>query len=98
MTKLALINALFERMDWVWGEEGFDGEAHEYDWLLANYGITEEEDVMWMLILQHGMDDLEPEDRDDKELMAFLEDEPSVVGFLEAFLQKYRASDQVYPR
>lgn len=98
VTKVELINAIFERMDVVWGEEGFDGEAQEYDWLLANYGITDEEDVMWMLILQHGMDDLESEDRDDEELMTFLENEQAVVGFLEAFLQKYQSSDKVYPR
>lgn len=98
MTKVALINDIFERMDAVWGEEGFDGTQQEYDWLLANYGITDEEDVMWMLILQHGMDDLEPEDRDDEELMTFLENEQSVVEFLEHFLQKYQSSDKVYPR
>lgn len=98
MTRIELINAIFERMDVVWGEEGFDGEAQEYDWLLANYGITDEEDVMWMLILQHGMEDLESEDRDDEELMTFLENEQAVVGFLESFLQKYQSADTVYPR
>ncbi len=98
MTKVALINAIFERMDVVWGEAGFDGESQEYDWLLENYGISDEEDVMWMLILQHGMDDLEPEDRDDEELMAFLENEQAVVEFLEVFLQKYQSSDKAYPR
>lgn len=98
MTKVALINAIFEQMDRVWGEEGFDGEEQEYDWLLANYGITEEEDVMWMLILQHGMDDLEPDDREDEELMTFLENEQAVIRFLETFLHKYQGSDLVFVR
>ena len=98
MTKVELINAIFERMDAVWGEDGFDGEPQEYDWLLASYGISDEEDVMWMLILQHGMDDLESEDREDEELMAFLENEQAVDEFLAAFLLKYQSSDKVYPR
>jgi len=65
---------------------------------VQTYGITEEEDVQWQLILQDDMDDLPEEDLEDEELMTFLADQPAVVAFLEAFLRKYREHSAVYPR
>lgn len=98
MTKPELIEAVMAEMSRVWGQEGLGGEKGEYEWLVQTYGITEEEDVQWQLILQDGMDDLPEEDLEDEELMTFLADQPAVVAFLEAFLQKYRERSVVYPR
>ena len=98
MTKAELIDAVMAEMSRVWGQERLGGEKREYEWLLQTYGITEEEDVQWQLILQDDMDDLPEEDLEDEELMAFLADEPAVVTFLVAFLQKYLEHSSVYPR
>lgn len=98
MTKAELIEAVMAEMSRVWGQEGLGGEKREYEWLLQIYGITEEEDVQWQLILQDDMDDLPEEDLEDGELMTFLADQPAVVTFLEAFLQKYREHSAVHPR
>jgi len=82
MTKADLIDAVMAEMSRVWGQEGLGGEKREYEWLLQTYGITEEEDVQWQLILQDDMDDLPEEDLEDGELMTFLADQPAVVTFL----------------
>jgi hypothetical protein len=98
MTKPELIEAVMAEMSRVWGQDGLGGEKREYEWLAQTYGITEEEDVQWQLILQDDIDDLEEEDLEDEELMTFLADEPAVVAFLEGFLQKYQKHSVVYPR
>jgi hypothetical protein len=98
MTKAELIEAVMAEMNRVWGHEGLGGEKREYAWLLQTYGITEEQDVQWQLVLQDDVDDLPEEDLEDEELMAFLTDEPAVKAFLEAFLQKYQSSSVVYLR
>ena len=56
MTRPELIEAVLTEMHRVWGDEGFGGTFPEYEWLLANYGITEEEDVQWQFVLQYHMD------------------------------------------
>ncbi|WP_338496600.1 hypothetical protein [Delftia tsuruhatensis] len=98
MTKSELIDGVLHEMDRVWGDEGLDGKTEEYEWLLKNYNISEEEDVQWQLILQHHMDDLPAEDQEDDEVMSFLEDPHAVKQFLQAFLAKYKTSSATYPR
>ena len=98
MTKPELIDAILAEMSRVWGQEALGGEKAEYEWLAQTYGITEEVDVQWQLVLQDDMDDLPEEDLEDEELMLFLADEPAVIAFLESFLQKYQRSSDVYPR
>ncbi|EIC31340.1 MULTISPECIES: ATP-binding protein [Methylomicrobium] len=96
ITKAELIDSILEEMDRVWGEDGLGGEPDEYAWLLENFNITEEDDVQWQLILQHSMNDLYDEDLEDEELMTFLEDDQSVIQFLQEFLGKYKNSSASY--
>ena len=99
MTKSQLIEAVLKEMDRVWGEDkGLGGTDEEYAWLLANYEISEEEDVKWQLVLEGSMGDLPEEDADDPEVQEFLDDEAAVHVFLEGFLEKYHGSTAVYQR
>jgi hypothetical protein len=85
-------------MERVWGENGLHGEPEEYAWLTIHYGITEEEDVQWQLVLQYSDDDLPQEDKEDEDVMNFLEDDDAIASFLKNFLQKYKSNNQAYPR
>lgn len=96
MTRDELIDAVLERMERVWGEDGFGGEAEAYDWLQKIYGITEEDDVSWQLILQDSMDDLPEEELEDSELMSFLNYDDAVVQFLKTLLTKYQSASEIY--
>ena len=97
MTEEELIDAVIAEMERVWGESGLHGEPEEYTWLETNYGITEEEDVKWQLALQYNYHDLPDEDKEDEEVMSFLEDEKAVMDFLKSFLQKYKSNSLTYP-
>jgi len=96
MNKAQLIQAVLQEMERVWGPEGFGGESEEYAWLQSRYGISEEEDVQWQLILQYEIDDLPEEDWEEEEIMQFLEDNFAVVLFLEGLLRKYRRSTETF--
>lgn len=91
MNREELIDAIMVEMARVWGTDGFGGEPAAYEWLNSEYGITEEEDVQWQLIVEYDIEDLDDEDLHDDELMTFLEDDPAVVLFLERLLHKYRS-------
>lgn len=77
---------------------GFDGTFAEYDWLGTNYGVTEDEDVQWQLIIdpEGAEEDLDASDPDDGETIAFLENPERVRLFLEGLLSKYRANTVSY--
>jgi hypothetical protein len=96
MSRTTLIEAVLVEMDRVWGPEGFGGSFADYDWLLAHYGISEEEDVNWQFVLQHATDDLPDEDAEDAEVMLFLDDDAAVGQFLRELLQKYRNGTAVH--
>ncbi|SFI36696.1 putative phosphothreonine lyase domain-containg protein [Nitrosomonas sp. Nm34] len=96
MRKTQLIDAIFVEWDRIWGSKGFDGTSSEYNWLQHNYGISEEDDVRWQLILEHDADELADEDREDHELMKFLEDEHAVQQFLQQLLRCYRSASIAY--
>jgi|ERR1043165_2923424 hypothetical protein len=98
MHKDHIIDAILFEMERVWGPEGFGGEIAEYEWLLANFNITEEEDVRWQLVLQQHMDDLPEEDREDPEVIQFLQNDTLVDKVLAAVLTKYRSNSATYPR
>ncbi|CAJ0800211.1 hypothetical protein LMG7141_03790 [Ralstonia condita] len=91
MDRAELINAILTRMEQVWGDGGLSGEPEQYAWLLEHFGISEEEDVQWQLVLEYDMDELSEEDREDPEVMQFVEDEEQVVRFLENLLRKYES-------
>ncbi|MEK4031513.1 hypothetical protein WOA01_00125 [Methylocystis sp. IM2] len=93
-----LIDEIMKEMDRVWGEEGFEGTFEEYEWLLKNYGISEDEDVEWQMILQESVDDLPEEDANDPDVMEFLEDRQKVHESLKNILTKYRSFTDVFPR
>ena len=80
----------------MWGDEGFGGTLLEYEWLLTNYDITEEEDVQWQFVLQYDMDDMPEEDWEDEEVMQFVEDDAAVLPFLRMLLRKYRSGAATY--
>lgn len=96
MKKSQLVEEVLNEMSRVWGGDGFDGTAIEYEWLLRNFNIKEEEDVRWQLILQHESADLPAEELDNEEVMRFLEDDEAVVNFLMVFLSKYKSSAEIY--
>jgi hypothetical protein len=95
-----LIAAIIEEIDRVWGGlENFDGTYDQYDWLLEHYGITEEEDVWWQIVLEDNTGDLasdHPEDAEDEDVISFLGDEQAIQTFLEHLLQKYRSNTLTY--
>jgi hypothetical protein len=98
MTDAKLMEMILEEIARVWGDDdGLVGEPAEYAWLQEHYGISEEEDAKWHLLLQENMGELSEEDMEDPEVEAFLEDEAAVTAFLELFLTKYRSSDAIYP-
>jgi hypothetical protein len=94
----SLVNAVLVEITRVWGEEGLQGSAPEYAWLLETYGISEEEDVQWQLVFEYEIDEMLAEDLDDEEVMAFVEDDAAVIAFLNRFLAKYRSSAATFPR
>lgn len=98
MRKNQLIAAIIAEMDRVWGEDGFDGTSDDYQWLQKNYGISEEDDVLWQLILEYDADELSEEDLEDQELMVFLEDKKAVRQFLQRLLESYRNTSTVSPK
>lgn len=78
----------------------FEGDPEEYAWLLATYGVTEEEDVQWSNVLAWEQGEFESDLYDEEELgehEAFLEDDAAVVAFLEGLLAKYLSSTAVIP-
>ncbi|MCP5244100.1 MAG: DUF1917 domain-containing protein [Burkholderiales bacterium] len=97
MRKTKLIDAIFDEWDRVWGSEGFNGTPSEYAWLQENYGISEEDDVRWQLILEYDANELADEDLDDRDLMEFLEDQKAVQKFLQFLLTCYRSASVAYP-
>jgi hypothetical protein len=98
MDREELMRLVSAEMTRVWGEPGFSGDTVGYEWLLDNYGITEEEDARWIAILCDSMGDLLEEDLDDDELMAFLDSDEAVYRFLTGFLVKYRSSNATFQR
>jgi hypothetical protein len=98
MNRAQLIDAIFQEMQRVWGEEGPRGEPEESAWLEKHYGISEEQDIQWELILAYEADEMDEEDLADDELMESLEDNLTVILFLEGLLRKYQSGTAVYPR
>lgn len=98
MRRSQLITAIITEMDRIWGEDGFDGDSDDYQWLQENYGISEEDDVYWQLILEYDAGELPEEDSEDQELMAFLEDKQAVCHFLQRLLKSYRNNPTVSPK
>jgi hypothetical protein len=96
VTRAELIEAVLAEMRRVWGDDGFGGTSVEYAWLLANYGITEEDDVQWQFVFQYDIDDMPEEDWEDDEVMEFVEDDAAVQPFLRMLLQKYRRGSSTY--
>lgn len=95
--RTTLVDAVLIEVTRVWGKEGLQGNASEYAWLLDTYGISEEEDVQWQLVLEHEIGEMLDEDLDDDEVMVFVEDDVAVIGFLQRFLAKYQSSTASFP-
>ena len=95
MTIDDLIYAVSAEIQRVFPNE-FDGTSEEYRWLEANYGISEEDDVKWQLVVEFSLSELSAEDEDDEELMSFLTDLSAVEEFLTSMLTRYQSSGQAY--
>ena len=52
--------------------------------------------MLWQLILEYDLDELIEEDREDQELMEFLEDDQAVVKFLSHLLAHYQSASVSY--
>lgn len=46
-----IIDAITEEIRRIFGQKGLLGEEEEYDWLLACYSVTEEDDIRWQCVL-----------------------------------------------
>ena len=92
MNRHELIDAVMAEIDRIWGPEGFGGEAEQYTWLLTYYGISEEEDLQWQLIIDDG----EAEAADSGLYVADLHDDAAVCAFLSNLLTKYRNNTMTY--
>lgn len=99
-TRSELLNQVVSEIERIWGEDGFSGSFEEYEWLLENYGITEEEDNKYIDILEYDSNEFEDDtssinDLDEeelKEVMDFVTDDDAVCEFLSALLLKYRSN------
>ena len=95
-----LIQLIIVEIERIFGEDGFDGDAHQYEWLLVNCSLTEEDDVQWQQICEWERGEFgEGMDYDDVELAereAFLENEATVIAFLERMLTQYRTATTAY--
>lgn len=95
------VNQLIEAIDVehgrIWGDDGFNGSSEEYEWLQCNYGIKEEDDVLWQLIIEYDANILPEEELEDQELMVSLEDEEAVQKFLQHLLVCYKSASMTYP-
>jgi hypothetical protein len=100
--RVELIDALTDQIMRVVPD--FDGSPVEYEWLRANVGITEEEDVRWINVTSWQLGTFEEDgDHYDEEEWAewaewvtFLENDAAVVAFLESMLARYRACATSY--
>lgn len=102
LTRSELIESVLTEMNRVWGPEGFGGEFEAYAWLKEHFGISEEEDVQWQDVLSDWAGTLDEDtadlEEDEKTLVkAFLQDDSTVIAFLETLLQRYKSSDATYP-
>ncbi|MDQ0590998.1 hypothetical protein [Variovorax paradoxus] len=96
-----LIDAIIVEIGRIFGENGFDGDASQYEWLLANYGITEEADVQWQHVCEYERAEIPEDDYEEaelEELYTWLEADSTVLAFLDHMLTQYRALSTVYPR
>lgn len=98
MNRAQLIDAIYREMERVWGDENLPAEPEHYEWLEEHYGISEDDDVQWQVILDYEANDMAEEDLEDDELMDFLEDNLGVILFLEGLLRKYESGTAVYRR
>ena len=72
------------------------GSDESYMWLLENYGITEEEDVRWQFIIdEESASELNPNDENDLELIAFLNDPEALWSFLEGASRRVCNCDEL---
>ncbi len=93
-----LIETILSEMDRVWGRRGLHGTDPEYEWLFAQYGITEAEDVRWQLILEASrLGSVSAEDTSDPDVSNFLMDSAGVLAFLKGLLHKYRGGTANVP-
>jgi hypothetical protein len=86
-----LMDEIMTEMARVWGDH-FEGTIEDYEWLLANYGITEDEDVEWINICEYYGEGISPDDEPSEDWLQTLRGEQAVRTILEQLLQKYRSN------
>jgi hypothetical protein len=89
-----LIDSILVEIWRVW-QGKFNGTEAEYQWLVNNYGISEEDDSRLVLILeqQEGKSDRLAEYEDNSEVHAFLGDNVAITEFLTTMLRRYKSND-----
>ncbi|MGH7461541.1 MAG: hypothetical protein ACREMA_11005 [Longimicrobiales bacterium] len=97
MNRQQLIDAITSEIDRIWGDVEREGDFGEYEWLLANYGITEHDDVDWLGILNHESGEIDPDDAENPEYLAWVADDARVIPFLHQLLQKYQSNTVIAP-
>jgi hypothetical protein len=97
MNRSELIDAVLDEMERVWGEGGFSGTWEQYEWLLEHYGITDDEDVEWMGVLNYEHGIVDEDDEWTPEWEAYVTDDDKVIVFLSSLLSKYRSNSVSLP-
>lgn len=77
--------------------DDIQGYPEEYQWLEENYGVTEEDDVKWIDIINYSCEDYDDCNLDDEDNRAFLESDTAVCEYLTKLLQKYQGNTVSYP-
>jgi len=86
-----VMDEIMTEMERVWRDR-FEGTIEDYEWLLANYGITEDEDVEWITICEYYGEGISSNDEPSEDWLQTLRDEQAVRTILEQLLQKYRSN------
>lgn len=101
-----LLDRIRDRLDVIWGVNGNPNTKEERDWLLAIYGVSDEEETYWYDLEQYYLEEEEnrqqfltyeaiPED-ERAEMIQEMHDQDKLNRFLTSLLAKYEAKDVVY--
>lgn len=100
-----LMRHITKRILDIFGPEGLEGTFEEYEWLMENYSVSEEDDVKWVDLLHYYNGDLDENpsiatlsDEERAEVMRFVSDKEAHLPFLFEIVHKYDASRKRFPR
>jgi hypothetical protein len=98
-----LIRHIQQRIADIFGEDDMGGSFAEYRWLQKHYGITEEEDNIWLDLLYHHQGTLtqtesfqDLEEIEQKAILEFVNDREKAITFLLELSKKYDSVRKKY--